>query len=60
MKELYTGKRIKALLEEKPRHPDASLLANSDISEGEQGNQPVDVVVGISDVVGAATGVENR
>jgi len=59
LKELYTGKRIQLLLDDKPKDPD-SLLANSDIATGERANQPTDVVVGISDAVGAAAGVENR
>lgn len=59
LKELYTGRRIQALLEDS-KDPRTALLANSESSIGEQGNQSHDVVVGISDTVGAATGVENR
>lgn len=60
LKELYTGRRIQSLLDDKPRNPEASLLAASDNSIGEQTNQSADVVVGITDAVGAVTGVENR
>ncbi len=60
LKELYTGRRIKSLLDEKNKDPKPSLLANSETSIAEQNNQPSDVVVGISDAIGAATGVENR
>lgn len=58
-KELFTGRRIQALLTD-AKDPRTALLANSDSSIGEQGNQSHDVVVGISDTVGAVTGVENR
>ena len=60
LKELYTGRRIQSLLDDESKDPDSPLLANSDNSIGEQRNQPVDVVVGISDAVGAVAGVENR
>lgn len=58
LKELYTGRRIQTLLED-AKDPRTALLANSDSSIGEQNNQPHDVVIGISDTVGAVTGVEN-
>ena len=60
LKELYTGKRINALLDEKSKDPKANLLRNSDTSIEAQANQSTDVVVGISDAVGVVTGVENR
>jgi hypothetical protein len=60
LKELYTGKRIQALLDDKPKEPDSALLGASDNSTEDQTNQSADVVVGISDAVGAAVGVENR
>lgn len=60
LKELYTGRRIQSLLDDKPRDPDSALLANSDTSIGEQPNQSHDVVIGISDALGTASGIENR
>jgi hypothetical protein len=57
LKELYSGRKIQSLLDGKGKDP---LLANSDTSIEEQPNQSTDVVVGISDAIGAATGVENR
>jgi hypothetical protein len=60
LKELYTGRRIQLLLDDKVKNPDSSLLANSDTSIGEQTNPSTDVVVGISDAVGVVAGVENR
>jgi hypothetical protein len=60
LKELYTGRRIQLLLDDKGKNPDSPLLANSDTSIGEQTNPATDVVVGISDAVGVVAGVENR
>jgi hypothetical protein len=60
LKELYTGRRIQLLLEDKLKDPESTLLANSVASIEEQAEQPHDVVVGISDAVGVAAGVENR
>jgi len=60
LKELYTGRRIQLLLDDKGKNPDSSLLANSDTSIGVQTNPSTDVVVGISDAVGVVAGVENR
>ena len=47
-------------MDDKPKEPDSALLGASDNSTEEQTNQSADVVVGISDAVGAAVGVENR
>ena len=60
LRELYTGRRIQSLLDSKPKNIETSLLAASENSIAEQTNQSTDVVVGISDAVGVATGVENR
>jgi hypothetical protein len=60
LKELYTGRRIQSLMEDESKHPERSLLAHSDTSIGEQANESHDVVVGISDAIGTAAGVENR
>ncbi|UJR33186.1 hypothetical protein I4U23_020641 [Adineta vaga] len=60
LKELYTGRRIQALLNDKLKNIETSPLAASENSIAEQTNQSTDVVVGISDAVGAVTGVENR
>ncbi len=60
LKELYTGRRIQLLLDEKNKDAESSLLANSETSTGEQANQSTDMVVGISDTVGVVAGVENR
>jgi hypothetical protein len=60
LKELYTGKRINALLDDKTNERKTSLLRNSDVSIEAQANQSNDLVVGISDGVGVVTGVENR
>ena len=61
LKELYTGRRIQALRDEKLRDPDTTLLTNSDTSINErQREQSHDVVIGISDTIGTAVGVENR
>ncbi len=60
LKELYTGRRIQLLLDDKPKTPESSLLAASDNSITEQTNQSNDIVVGITDAVGVVTGVENR
>jgi len=60
LKELYTGRRIQALLDDKARDPNSALLRKSDTSIEAQANQSTDVVVGISDAVGVVTGVENR
>lgn len=57
LKELYSGKRIKQLLETKPQN---SLLTNSDNSVEDQAAQSHDVIIGISDTIGAVSGVENR
>jgi signal peptide peptidase-like protein 2B len=59
LKELYTGRRIQLLFEDKTRSPTSPLLADSDNSVGEQTNQSPDVVVGISDTIGTVTGVES-
>jgi hypothetical protein len=60
LKELYTGRRIQSFLDGKPRTGETSLLAASNNSIVEPTNQSSDVVVGISDAIGAAVGVENR
>ncbi|CAF1594975.1 unnamed protein product [Adineta ricciae] len=60
LRELYTGRRIQSLLDSNPNNTETSLLAASENSIAEQANQSTDVVVGISDAIGAASGVENR
>ncbi|CAF0983325.1 unnamed protein product [Adineta steineri] len=60
LKELFHGRRLQSLLDGKPKHVESSLLAASENSINEQTQQSTDVVVGISDAVGAVTGVENR
>lgn len=60
LKELYTGKRIHALLDDKAKDPKTTLLKDSDTSIEAQANQSADIVVGISDTLGVVTGVENR
>jgi hypothetical protein len=60
LKELYTGKRIHALLDDKVTDPKTNLLKDSDTSIEAQANQSADIVVGISDTLGVVTGVENR
>ncbi|CAF3460034.1 unnamed protein product [Rotaria socialis] len=57
LRELYTGKRIQSLLEDKPK---TSLLHSYDNSVEDQTNQSNDVVIGISDTVGTVNGVENQ
>ncbi|CAF2835419.1 unnamed protein product [Rotaria sp. Silwood2] len=60
LKELYTGKRIQLLLENKTKNTNSSLLHSSDNSIEEQTNQSNDVVIGITDAIGTVAGVDNR
>lgn len=60
LKELYTGRRIKSLLAEQDTSHSPPLLTDVDQSNGDTPNQSTDVVVGISDSVGAVAGVPVR
>ena len=54
LRELYTGRRIKLLLENQYKDPTSPLLADSEPSAGDLTNQSVDVAVA------NASDVENR
>lgn len=58
LKELYTGRRIQALLED-AKDPRAALLANSETSIGEHGDQSPNAAAGTSNATGTGTGVEH-
>ena len=60
LKELYTGRRIKSLLAEQDDSHSPPLLTDIDQSNGDTTNQSTDMVVGISDTVGAVAGVPAR
>lgn len=62
LKELYTGRRLKVLLDSDPKPHRSALLADVEQSNGETGttNPSPDVNIGISDAIGAAVGVPSR
>ena len=60
LKELYTGRRIKTLLAEQDKSQSPPLLADVDQPNGDTMNSSNDMVVGISDTVGAVVGVPAR
>lgn len=54
LKELYTGRRLKVLLDNEPKTNRSALLADVEQSNGETAttNPSADVNIGISDAVG--------